>query len=266
MLILISLQYLFSRYFSSDVALEQLSWLIKGCGISWHIELLNDLDLIHLSSLTFDEFNKFCPIIESGDESGILASRFSRCINKIKDGFQYPQYYNGLMGQLLLFCNNDSYELYDNHKIQMKYEETRRLVITGYEEFKDFGAHTLVNVIDSLREMSDIFYEVHGEDPWTIANLTTLNFKKEDYYEDKHGKTVQVKPLDYSKTSVMVSSEIHKCTVVNLYHHMPYLEKIDCSGRLASMFSEFESAFASVTSGFIIRTCIGMVIILVRLE
>ena len=40
------------------------------------IELVNDLDLIQLSSITFDEFNKFCPIIESGDESEILASHF----------------------------------------------------------------------------------------------------------------------------------------------------------------------------------------------
>ena len=143
------------------------------------IEMVNDLDLIQLSSITFDEFNTFCPIIESGDESEILASRFSTCIAKIKEGFQYPQYYNGLMGQFLLFSNNESYELYDNQAIQMKFEETRGLVFTGYEEFKDFDAHSLVNVIDSLREMSDIFYEVHGEDPWTIANLTTLNFKKE---------------------------------------------------------------------------------------
>ena len=223
------------------------------------IELVNDLDLIQLSSITFDEFNKFCPIIESGDESEKLASRFSRSIAKIKEGFQYPQYYNGLMGLLLLFSNNETYELYDNQAIEMKFEETRRLVITGYEEFKDFGAHSLVDVIDSLREMSDIFYKVHGDDPWTIVNLTTANFTKEDYFEAKHGKTVQVKPLDYSKTSVMASSEIHECNVVNLYHQIPDLEKIDCSGRLASIFSDFESAFASVTSGFIIRTCIGIV-------
>ena len=139
----------------------------------------------------------------------------------------------------------------------MKFEETRGLAITGYEEFKDFGAHSLVNVIDSLREMSDIFDKVHGEDPWTMVDLTTEKFIKEDYFEDKHGKTVQVKPLDYSKTSVMASSESQKCNVVNLYHHIPHLEKIDCNGRLASILSDFESAFASVTSGFIIRTCIG---------
>ena len=85
------------------------------------IELVNDLDLIQLSSITFDEFNTFCPIIESGDESEILASRFSRCIAKIKEEFQYPQYYNGLMGLLLLFSNNESYELYDNQAIKMKF-------------------------------------------------------------------------------------------------------------------------------------------------
>ena len=213
------------------------------------IELVEESDLFHLSPMTFDEFNEVCPIISVNDEPERLAYRFSNCITKIKEEFQYPQYYNGLMGLLLLYSNDKSYELSDTHKIQKKYEEIQNLAITGYEHCDNFTADSLINVIESLREMSNVFHKVYGGAPWTTANVVSKSLKREDYFEHDHGKLIQIKPIDYSKNS--------KTTVLDLYHQIPRLEEMHCNERLSSLLAGFEKAFASVTSGFILRINIG---------
>ena len=226
------------------------------------IELVQDSDLLHLSPITFDEFNEVCPIITVETGSKTLANRFSSSITKIKEEFQYPQYYNGLMGLLLLYSTDKSYELYDTQKIQSKYQEIQRLAITGYENFENFSLHSLMTVIDSLREMSNVFHRVHGNDPWTTANVMSKSLRKQDYFEHDQGKVIQIKPIDYSKSNLQ--SDSCKRGVLDLYRQAPYLEAIDCNERLASLLVDFENAFASVNSGYILRICIGMFYILIH--
>ena len=231
---------------------------MKGCGTNMPIELVKDSDLLHLSPVTFDEFNEVCPIITVKDGTETLADSFSSSIRKIKEEFQYPQYYNGLMGLLLLYSTDKSYELYDIKKIQSKCQKIQRLVIAGYEEFENFSPHSLMTVIESLREMSNVFHRVHGNDPWTTANVISKSLRKEDYFEHDQGKVIQIKPIDYSKSNLIPQSDTYKSSVLDLYRHIPYLEAIDCNGRLASLLADFEKAFASVTNGYILRICIGM--------
>ena len=228
------------------------------------LELVKDLDFCHLSSITFDEFNEVCPIINKEGGSELLANHFSSCIAKAKEEFQYPQYYNGLMGLLLLFSNDRSYELFDTQKIQNKYEEIQRLAITGYEDFDHFSPYCLMNVIKSVREMSHIFHIVHGKDPWTTANVVSRSLKKEDYFERRQGKLIQTEPIDYSKSSIVLQSNKRHSTVLDLYHLAPGLEAIDCKDRLASLLADFEKSFASVTSGFLLRTNIGIELIMLN--
>ena len=213
------------------------------------IELVKDSDLFHLSPMTFDEFNEVCPIITVHDDSERLAYRFSNCITKVKEEFQYPQYYNGLMGLLLLYSNDESYELSATKKIQRKYEEIQNLAIAGYDHFDNFTAGSLINVIESLREMSYVFHKVHGRNPWTTANVVSKPLKREDYFEHDHGTLIQIKPIDYS--------EKRNNTVLDFYHQIPRLEEMHCNERLSSLLAGFEKAFSSVTSGFILRINIG---------
>ena len=227
------------------------------------IELVQDSDLLHLSPITFDEFNEVCPIITVETGSKTLANRFSSSITKIKEEFQYPQYYNGLMGLLLLYSTDKSYELYDTQKIESKYQKIQSLAITGYEDFANFSPHSLMTVIESLRDMSNVFHRVHGNEPWTTANVISKLLRKEEYFDHDKGKVIQIKPIDYSKSNLIPQSDTYKSSVPDLYRQIPYLQAIDCNGRLASLLADFEKAFASVTNGYITRIAIGMEYIMI---
>ena len=70
------------------------------------IGLIDDIDLSEMSAMTFTTFNSTCQIIDESKGNGDFLSQFSNCIDNIKEEFQYPQYYNGLMGLLLLIVTN----------------------------------------------------------------------------------------------------------------------------------------------------------------
>ena len=248
-------QYLVSRYFSSDTALGQLSWLLKGCGISMPIGLFDDIDLAEMTAMTFTKFNAICPIIEDNSGNEELLREFSNCIDDIKKEFQYPQYYNGLMGILLLFSNDDSYELKEPHHIQSVLQEIKELAITGYEEFQNFGIPSLNKLIFTLHKMSNIFRKIHGDKPF--EKFETQSIDEMDCFEgNSEGYLTQVKPLDYSMS---LSQKEHQgpCKIVSFYQHLPLKNRLDCERRILETFHKFENAYASVTSGYVITTTIG---------
>ena len=107
------------------------------------IGLFDDIDLAEMSPMTFTTFNNICQIIDESKNNGDLFQQFSDCIDDIKEEFQYPQYYNGLMGLLLLFSNDETYDLKEPHYIQSIFKETKELAITGYEDFENFGIKSL---------------------------------------------------------------------------------------------------------------------------
>ena len=246
-----------SRYFGSDTALEQLSWLLKGCGINMPIGLVDDIDLSIMSALNFNYFNSVCPIVDpENNQSGVLFQRFATCIENIKHEFQYPQYYNGLMGLLLLFSNDETFNLKEQIWIQQIFEETKELVITGYEDYGNFTIQSLNNLLSTLREMADIFRTVHGDRPFERFKVIT-EINEEECFEDIEGIKTQIKPIDCSKSSNIKDS--FQCKILDFCQTMPLADKLDCDKRSNDIFSKFEMFFGSVTSGWVVTTCIGKI-------
>ena len=250
-------QYLISRYFSSETALEQLSWLLKGCGISMPIGLVDDMDLAEMSAITFKRFNMICPIIDVTNDNEDLLRQFSNCIDNIKEDFQYPQYYNGLMGILLLFSNDDTYDLKEPHSIQSMLQEIKELAVTGYEEFQNFGIPSLNKLIFTLHEMTNVFRKIHGDRPFEKFGGPKRSLNEMECFEDTFdGYMTQVKPIDYS---ISVNQKDHQgpCRIVIFYQHLPLKNRLDYERQILKSFHKFENAFASVTSGYVVTTCIG---------
>ena len=264
MIFYIYFQYILSRYFSSDVAIEQLTWLIKGCG-TYHLPVgfVNDTNMLNISSVSFQEFNRICKIVDPNKKFGEYYERYAACIENIKKGFQYPQYYNGLIGLMLLFSYDQSESIsYSNrfhNPIQIKnvFEETQRVVMAGYEDFKEFGIVALDNLISTIREMSDIFKIIHG---------TNLSFFMEETYDEKvteiecyideNGKRIQIKPLNFAakrqlkrrKPDPFLKASQHLAQR-NDEHHS--------AEQIMRSYNKFEQIFASVTCGYLLTTVIG---------
>ena len=220
------------------------------------IGLVEDSDLAQMSAITFSEFNTICPIIGFEEENGELHQRFAGCIEQIKRGFQYPHYYNGLMARLLLFRNDESYHLRDPIRINLIFQDTKELAITGYEDFDNFGFDSLDTLISILDEMSGIFTKVYGNNRTSFGfDNTPTKHDVDACYQEIDGFKTQIKPINYSKN---ISTQETLYGLVELYHQIPMKETMDCRQRIKCTFEAFENEFASVTSGFVLTTIIGM--------
>ena len=251
-------QYMLSRYFSSEVAIEQLTWLIKGCGTNYlPVGFFNDKNSFDISSISFPAFNRVCKIIDPNERSGLYYERFLACIENIKNGFEYPQYYNGLIGLLLLFSYDETYYFNDPTRIKKTFEETKRVVMTGYETFKEFGSDAIDSLISTIREMSDIFEIIHG---------TNLSFYREETqesenvemvcYVNEEGKRIQIKPLNYSSKRELKRR-----------NQDPFLKasqslaiknnEFHSTEQIMRSYQKFEQIFSGITSGYVLTTVIG---------
>ena len=234
--------------------MEQLTWLLKGCGISLPTGIVNDVELIQLWAITFAEFNIACPIIGSKEEFGHLFENFASCIKKIKDNFQYPQYYNGLMGLMLLFSCDRSYKLLDSHCIKLIFEECKELALTGYEDFEGFGIHSVNQLIFTLREMSDIFIGVNGNQFFGRSTSRFAKLNEEGCFENKNGIRTQIQPVDCSVVSLNKREE---CGLRDFYNLMPLSSKFDCEKQIEYTFNNFRKAYGSVVCGTCLAIRIG---------
>ena len=151
------------------------------------IGLVDDIDLFVMSALNLSEFNSVCPIFDpEKNHAGELFQRFVACIENIKKEFQYPQYYNGLMGLLLLFSTDETFNLKEQIWIQQIFEETKELVIAGYEEYGNFSIHSVNNLIFTIREMADIFRTIHGDLPFERFKVVN-EINEDEYFENIQG-------------------------------------------------------------------------------
>ena len=251
---LFSLQYLFARYFSSDVALEQLSWLLKGCGISLPMGYVDYNDLQYMSSITFDEFSCVCPLIDPADNCGETFRGYSFCIDNIRDNFKYPHYYNALIALLLLFSNDDSYDLIEHSKIEHTFQETKELAITGYEEFVGFGYNSLNLLISTLREMSDVFKSQYDNyEPAILRQLSKL-VGPEECFEKRNGIRTQIRAVDFSKYNVENTNRPY--TVVS-YPTLSLTSSLDFDQYTKNLFKGFQKAYLSITNGYVLTTIVG---------
>ena len=237
------------------MALEQLSWLLKGCGISLPIGHVDDTDLKTMSAITFDDFNNCCSIIDTQDSQEKTYHRFQACINDIKEGFQYPQYYNGLMGLLLLFHSDPSYRLQNSERVKQIFQDTKELATIGYEKFENFGDDSIDGLISHLNIMSDILTSQHMYRMKRRSPYTQHKDRYDDYFLHPNGTKTQTRPIDFSSATTTVETPNNK--TMDLYRHLPMKYKLDCDKRIKYLFENFERTYRSVTSGFVLTTIIG---------
>ena len=210
-----------------------------------------------MQAVSFQEFNKIYNIIDPHEKSENYYKRYMNCIENIKNTFQYPQYYNGLIGLLLLFSHDDSYNFNNSIGVKKSFEDTRRVVMAGYEDFKDFRSSTIDDLISTVREMTDIFAALHGTHLSLYQTVTGENEISEiECYVGMEGERVQIKPLNFStrmtskrrKTDPFLKASHHLALGNNEYHS---------EEQIMRTFKKFEQIFASVKSGYVLTTVIG---------
>ena len=220
-----------------------------------------------MSAVSFDEFNTVCNIIDPREEESgdLLLKMFQSCIQNVKHEFQYPQYYNGLIALLVLFNHNELYDLKDRSCITLLFEETKQLAIMGYDEYTEFGLHSLENLISTLHEMCGIFkklYPFHSlvcGKPTVVLQGCKQNYtKEEECFEHKNGIRTQIKPIDFSKSNYRYN--YHEEGIADIYQQIPMAKRLDSDNRIQYTFSNFEKSCASVTVGFVITTLIGKIL------
>ena len=220
-------------------------------------EFVTDADLNKMSHITFDEFCEVCKIIDPETHGGKLFHRYSNCLKNIENEFKYPHYYNGLIACLLLFSYDESYDLNDCATIDIMFHETKQLLdltLTGFEEFAGFDDNALNNLITTLKEMSSIFRKEHGNYHSALHHIISKEIRTEEFFENENGNRTQIKPVDFSKTN---SSRKMNYRMMEIYRHVPLKDSLTGGEYIREMSKEFENAFASITSGFVLTTIIG---------
>ena len=205
-----------------------------------------------MSAISFNDFNSCCSIIDTHEEK--TYNQFQDCINHIKEGFQYPQYYNGLMGLLLLFHSDASYRLRNRDRVKQIFQDTKELATIGYEKFENFGDDSIDRLISHLNIMSDIFTNQHMDRLNRRSPYIQHKERYEDYFVHPNGIKTQTRPIDFSAASLL---ETPNNSTMDLYRYLPIKYKLDTDKRIKYLFENFESAYRSATSGFILTTIIG---------
>ena len=219
--------------------------------------LVNDGDLREMSSVTFDQFNKACNIFNPEERFGKQCQQYSACIENINVDFKYPHYYNCLIAILLLFSNDDSYDLYDNFRILQIFQETKELAIMGYDSVSGVDICSLNKLIFTLGEMSDIFKAHHISYQGAIIKPIPKTISTLGCFEDKNGIKTQIKPVDCSMEN---SKENQEYGIMDLYQQIPITDTLYFNEYTEVMYKKFEIAFGSVTSAFNITAAIGKII------
>ena len=219
------------------------------------MELLNDSDINQISAITFQEFNDSFQLIDPEERGGESLFRYTSWIEDIKTSFEYPRYYNGLIALLLLFSNDKSYELIDRSCINHIFQETKELAIYGYEKVEeDVGAKNINQLISTLRQMSDVFLAQNSHyRSAVIASMSRENICPEtDHFACENGVRTQIKPIDYllsvGKNRAMNARQL-------VFFTDPYTP--DEESYLSSLVANFNKAYLSATSGYILTTTIG---------
>ena len=162
-----------------------------------------------------------------------------------------------MIGLLLLFSHDDSYNFNNSIGVKKSFEDTKRVVMAGYEDFKDFRSSTIDDLISTVREMTDIFAALHGTHLSLYQTVTGENEISEiECYVGMEGERVQIKPLNFStritskkrKTDPFLKATHHLALGNNEYHS---------EEQIMRTFKKFEQIFASVKSGYILTTVIG---------
>ena len=97
------MQLLYFRYFSTDIPIEQVQWLVQK-------NLPAQFCAVTLNSITLEDvLEKHLKISSDVDPSTL--TNFSDSIKKISRFFKYPFFYNGLLAYLFFFYSDSTYQL-----------------------------------------------------------------------------------------------------------------------------------------------------------
>ena len=243
-----------SRYFSSDVAIEQLNWLTAGCGTNHSMDFVSDSELIDLPAITFADFNRLCPIIKEFPEN--LSRKFSMYVEDGKNYFQFPQYYNCLVALCILFYEDENYNLKDSLGVKSGFIVANQLINTVFEDFENFDKTTLYKLLSTLSKMSFTYTRSNMNDLLTKSKQFEEENTEVECYVNKNGKRMQIKPLNFSSKVVVVGNKEYSITTT-------LVPRVALKNTLASQelikvgFEKFEKIHGSVTSGYVLRTIIG---------
>jgi len=206
-------------------------------------------DLQYMSHITFEEFNSVCKVIDTDDQSSQMFGRYSSCIENIKENFKYPHYYNALIALLLLFSNDESYNLIDHNVVESTFQEAKELAITGYEEFVGFGINSLNLLMFTLRDMAYIYISQKRNYKPSILRTLSNGINSEECFEKRDGISTQIKAVDLTKDT--------RVKVMDIYINDQLLDGFDYEDYINSAFDNFQHAYLSITSGYVLATLAG---------
>ena len=221
------------------------------------MEFVNDNDLFQMSHVTIEEFRTECNFFAKHEDTLLHFEQYSSCLDKIKRGFQYPHYYSGLIALLLLFSSDETYDLDNRSQIMDMFQQTKELAVTGYDKYEGFSNDSLEMLIHTLRDMSRIFTKEYSCYQTVISRIQSRHVRTEDCFVHRNGIQMQVKAIDFSKTSSADVSERMQIDTIDPYQQVRLTDRLDCNDYIKSIFKKFEAAY-SVRSGFSITTIIGI--------
>ena len=227
---------------------------MAGCGTNLSTEIVQDIDLIDLLPISFSDFNRFCPIIKENQEN--LVHRFSKYIEDIKNGFQFPQYYNGLIALCILFYHDENYNLKDSSKVRSAFADANELINTVFEEFKEFDVNTISKLLSRLNDLSSIYIKSNFDDVTSCSRKSHDDNTEVECYVNKNGKRMQIKPLNFS-SEVACSGYKHCPASAKLTKWLDLETPVLSADHIQIGFQKFEKVHASVTSGYVVRTILG---------
>ena len=205
-------------------------------------------------SISFSDFNRYCPIIK--ENQGNLIHQFSKYIEDVKYGFQFPQYYNGLIGLCILFYNDENHNLKDSSKVRSAFADANELISTVFEEFNEFDDHTIPKLLSALNDLSSIYIKSNFDDVTSCYRISDDDNTEVECYVNKNGKRMQIKPLNFS-TKVTWSGNENFPASAQLTKWLKLETPVLSADHIQIGFQKFEKVHASVTSGYVLRTIIG---------
>ena len=228
---------------------------MAGCGTNLSMEIVLDIDLIDMLPISFSDFNRYCPIIKENQEK--LVHRFSKYIENIKNSFQFPQYYNGLIGLCILFYHDENYNLKDSSKVRSAFADANELINTVFEEFNDFDDYTISKLLSTLNDLSSIYIKSNFDDVTSCSRKSSDDNTEVECYVNKNGKRMQIKPLNFSSKVACSGNECFPASAKLTKWQELENPVVLSADHIQIGFQKFEKVHASVTSGYVLRTILG---------
>ncbi len=176
------LQYVMARYFSSNTGLEQLSWILEG-----QLSIPTEQEVRALHQIGLNEYNISTGLFSNAG----VAELYRHYSESIGMFYQFPQHYNGIVANLLLYRTNENMlvSLKEPAKIKDLFEEAQELVKLGLGQIDrclNVRASSILGpLINSLETMKNIFDTCQVENTTVKSSLPNSLFLSYTETEEK---------------------------------------------------------------------------------